>query len=125
MMSMQYALTIGICKFSQQIWSPCIANFGRKSMPVISRHIIVWHIHLCNNIFQLMVGHMIKHLYSIYDEYKEHNIRLITEDGTIATVQESMCRFLTMTGGYRPKEQWSLEMAYNYFVRCLQDLLIK
>uniref|UniRef100_A0A915JTD9 Uncharacterized protein n=1 Tax=Romanomermis culicivorax TaxID=13658 RepID=A0A915JTD9_ROMCU len=36
-----------------------------------------------------------------------------------------MCGYLTTTRGYRPKEQWSLETAYNYFVNCLKDLLTK
>uniref|UniRef100_A0A915JXU4 Uncharacterized protein n=1 Tax=Romanomermis culicivorax TaxID=13658 RepID=A0A915JXU4_ROMCU len=36
-----------------------------------------------------------------------------------------MCRYLTKMQGYRPKEQWSLETAYNYFVHCLRDLLVK
>uniref|UniRef100_A0A915J441 Uncharacterized protein n=1 Tax=Romanomermis culicivorax TaxID=13658 RepID=A0A915J441_ROMCU len=72
-----------------------------------------------------MVGQLTKHPYSIYKECKKHNIQLITEDGTMAFVHEFMCGYLRMTRGYRPKEQWSLKMAYNYFVDCLKDLLTK
>uniref|UniRef100_A0A915JY80 Uncharacterized protein n=1 Tax=Romanomermis culicivorax TaxID=13658 RepID=A0A915JY80_ROMCU len=44
----------------------------------ISRHIIVWHIHLRHNIW--LVGQLTKELYSIYQKYRDNNIRLITEE---------------------------------------------
>uniref|UniRef100_A0A915HU15 Uncharacterized protein n=1 Tax=Romanomermis culicivorax TaxID=13658 RepID=A0A915HU15_ROMCU len=67
---------------------------------VILRHIIMWHIHLCHDIFRLMVGQLTKHPYFIYREYKKNNIQLITEEGTIAIVHGFMCGYLTRMRGH-------------------------
>uniref|UniRef100_A0A915HG10 Uncharacterized protein n=1 Tax=Romanomermis culicivorax TaxID=13658 RepID=A0A915HG10_ROMCU len=132
----QYALTMGIREhlvneFRHVLMLILVEHHCHMYMApvstyvaVISRDIVVWHLHLRQDIFQLMVGQLTKKPYFIQEEYKKHNIRLITEDGKIATAHEFMCGYLT-TRGYRPKEQWSLETAYNYFIHCLKDPLTK
>uniref|UniRef100_A0A915IRH7 DNA2/NAM7 helicase-like C-terminal domain-containing protein n=1 Tax=Romanomermis culicivorax TaxID=13658 RepID=A0A915IRH7_ROMCU len=97
-------------------------KFGLK---VHSRHRVLIHLHICQDVFRLLVGPLSRPPDSLYSHYCKNNIAFISEDVKRAQMFEFMCGYITTTHKYNPRYNWSLENAYGYLLPALHHFLTK
>uniref|UniRef100_A0A915KPS5 Uncharacterized protein n=1 Tax=Romanomermis culicivorax TaxID=13658 RepID=A0A915KPS5_ROMCU len=74
------------------------ANYGEKfGLKVLGHHRVLIHLHICHDIFRILVGPLSKSPYSMYEYYRQNNIAFISENAKTAQMFEFICGYITMT----------------------------